>query len=201
LHQLLVSTLIFYVIWINLDALFAVIPNGADYRGGAGVVLILGLAKVLNSSLSIGTDVLNYSRYYALSLLLVAVLTVGAILLNIRLIEFWGIDGAAAATLFSYALYFLLLLSFIGWRLKVSIFSAGQLKVLAIMGAGLGLNWLWTNYLTPLIATGSMASLLTDAALKTLVLSALVIATTLTWKVSPTVCEMVARFLHKNKKD
>ncbi len=201
LHQLLVSLLIFYVIWINLDALFAVIPNGADYAGGAGVVLILGLAKVMNSSLSIGTDVLNYSRYYALSLLLVAVLTVGAILLNIRLIEFWGIDGAAAATLFSYALYFLLLLSFIGWRLKVSIFSAGQLKVLAIMGAGLGLNWLWTNYLTPLIATGSMASLLTDAALKTLVLSALVIATTLTWKVSPTVCEMVARFLHKNKKD
>ena len=70
-----------------------------------------------------------------------------------------------------------------------------------IVAALFGLNWLWTNHLTPLIATGSMASLLTDAALKTLVLSALVIASTLTWKVSPTVCEMVARFLHKNKKD
>ena len=183
--------LIFYVIWINLDALFAVIPNGADYRGGAGVVLILGLAKVMNSSLSIGTDIPNYSRYYALSLLLAVVLTVGAIVLNIKLIGIWGIDGAAAATLFSYGLYFLLLLAFIGWRLRVGVFSAGQLKVLAIMAAGFALNRLWTSCLTPLIATGGTVPMLADAVLKTLLLTAAVVAVALAWRVSPTICEML----------
>ncbi|MBR5093216.1 MAG: lipopolysaccharide biosynthesis protein, partial [Bacteroidales bacterium] len=113
LHQLLVSTAIFFFIWINLDTLYAFIPNGTSYAGGVGVVLLMGLAKVVNSSLSIGTDVLNYSRYYSRSLLFIAVLTASAIGLNSLLIGLWGIDGSAAATLLSYILYFLLLLGYL----------------------------------------------------------------------------------------
>lgn len=194
LHQLLVSLLIFYVIWINLDALFAVIPNGADYAGGAGVVLILGLAKVMNSSLSIGTDVLNYSRWYRWSLPLIGVLTVSAIVLNGVLIGLWGIDGAAAATLLSYALYFLLLLSLLWWRLRVSLFSLAQAKVLVLLAAGVALGKVWTMWVTPLLTglSGGIGGLLIDAALKTIVLGGAVAAAVLAWRVSPTVNSMVA---------
>ena len=82
LHQFLVSALIFFLIWINLRPLFAVIPHGAEYVGGIGVVFFLGLAKIVNSSLSIGTDILNYSRLYPFSLLFIALLTASAIVLN-----------------------------------------------------------------------------------------------------------------------
>ena len=195
LHQLLVSLLIFYVIWINLDALFAVIPNGADYRGGAGVVLILGLAKVMNSSLSIGSDVLNYSRWYRWSLPLIGVLTLSAIVLNTVLIGLWDINGAAAATLLSYGLYFVLLLTMLWWRLRVSLFSVAQLKVLLIVAVGFVLAWLWSGWVTPVVAAWlpGMAGMLVDAAAKTVVLCCALAGTVLAWKVSPTVNAMLRK--------
>ena len=201
LHQLMVSLMIFYIIWINLDTLFALIPNGADYAGGAGVVLILGLAKVLNSSLSIGTDVLNYSRHYAWGLLFIAALTVSALVLNDRLIGTMSINGAAMATLLSYAIYFTLLLTFLWRRLRVSLFSAAQLKTLAVMTAAFALDIAWRSWLTPLIATGGTLPMLTDAVLKTAVLASAASAAMLAWKVSPTVNELIDRMIKRDKRE
>lgn len=196
LHQFLVSMTIFYLIWINLDTLYAFIPNGAGYAGGAGVVLLLGMAKVINSSLSIGTDVLNYSRRYSRSLLFIAVLTVSAILLNSWLIGLWGINGAAAATLASYLLYFALLLLYLWRRYGVSLFTVGQLKVLALMAAGYVLHVAWCRWLTPLVAgSGTGVALLTDAVLKTAVAGVLLAAAVYGWRVSPTLNEMVDKRL------
>ena len=193
LHQMMVSLMIFYIIWINLDTLFALIPNGADYRGGAGVVLILGLAKALNSSLSIGTDILNYSRHYAFGLVFIAVLTVSALVFNNTLIGRWSINGAAMATLLSYAIYFALLLAFIWWRLRVSLFSAAQLKTAAVMAAAFALNWGWSRWISPLIGTDSILPMLVDATLKTVVLTSAAAGAMLVWKVSPTVNDIVAK--------
>ena len=198
LHQLMVSLTIFYVIWINLDTLYAFIPNGANYAGGAGVVLLLGMAKVVNSSFSIGTDVLNYSRHYSRSLLFILVLTLSAVGLNTWLIGLWGIDGSAAATLIAYVLYFALLLGYLWWREGVSLFSGGQAKTVALMAAAFGLDRLWAATLTPLLAgQGSTAALLADAVLKTLVLTAALLAAMYAWRVSPTVNEMVEKEYNK----
>lgn len=198
LHQLLVSTAIFFFIWINLDTLYVFIPNGASYVGGVGVVLFMGLAKVVNSSLSIGTDVLNYSRYYSRSLLFIAVLTASAIGLNTLLIGLWGINGAAAATLLSYMFYFLLLLSYLWWRMKVCVFSVDQLKVLALMAAGYGLNLLWSQSMTPIITHHPTSlTLLADALLKTAVLAVLLAVGVYAWRVSPTVNDIVDKKLKK----
>ena len=198
LHQLLVSLTIFYIIWINLTTLYTFIPNGASYAGGAGVVLIMGLAKVFNSSFSIGTDVLNYSRYYTRALVFIALLTMSAIVLNTWLIGLWGIDGSAAATLLSYLLYFTVLLTYLWRRMGVSLFSAGQLKVVVIMAVAFGLNALWSHLLTPLMVSGqSVVGLLADAVLKTAVLGTLLPASVCQWRVSPTVNQMIFKYLKR----
>ena len=189
LHQLLVSLFIFFIIAINIDTLFTMIPNGKDYVGGVWVVFILGMAKVMNSSLSIGTDIFNYSRYYLLLLPLTLLLLASAIILNIKLIEVWAINGAAAATLLAYGFYFVLLLCILWWVLKVNIFSLGQLKVIVIIGIGFGLNWLWSLWVSPL-ATGwmpGMGGMLADAVVKTLMLGGLVVMGIVMWRVSETV--------------
>ncbi len=200
LHQLLVSLTIFYVIWINLDTLYTVIPNGASYAGGVGVVLLLGLAKVVNSSLSIGTDVLNYSRYYSHALLFIAVLTASAIVLNSWLIGLWGINGAAAATLFSYALYFMLLLFYLWRRLGVSLFSWAELKVVVLLAAAFGLNLFWSHWISPLLANGALWGMLADAVLKTVVLVSLLAAGVLGWHVSPTLNDLVLGWAKRIRK-
>ena len=190
LHQMLVSLLIFFVIYINLDVLFALLPEGEKYAGGAIVVVLLGLAKVVNSSLSIGTDVLNFSRHYRVGVLFIFVLTAAAILLNTKLIGIWGIGGAAAATLLAYAFYFALMLGFVWWKLRVSLFSAGQLKVAAMMVGLLLMELAWRNTITPLIG-----NMIVDAILKTAMLCLIAAAVTYAWRISPTVNEMIGKRL------
>ena len=195
LHQLLVSMLIFIVIWINLDALFELIPNGADYKDGKWVVFILGMAKVMNSSLSIGTDVMNYSRSYLWLLPLTVVLLISAIGLNVSLIDVWGINGAASATLVSYVVYFVLLLSVLWWRLKVRVFSVAQLKVLVIIALCFAMGHAWSLWITPLIIQhSSLITLLADAALKTVLIGGLAAVAVYGWKVSPTVNRLVKKY-------
>lgn len=192
LHQLLVSSLIFFFIWINLIPLFAVIPHGAEYVGGSGVVFFLGMAKIVNSSLSIGTDVLNYSKYYPFSLAFIAVLTVSAILFNNYLIPLWSINGAACASLFSYVLYFGLLLLFVGKRLKVNVFSRKQFFVVCFILLLFLLNYVWSWIVTPLIGDGN---LLVDSALKTFVFGVLSISGLYVSNVSPTFNRIVKNIL------
>lgn len=154
LHQLLVASMLLFFIWINLRPLFAVIPNGDDYIAGMNVVLFLGLANILNSTLSIATNMLNFSRYYAFSLLFISLLTVAAILFNQWLIPLWGATGSACATLFAYLLYFIPLLTFIKVRLGVSLFTAKQAHVVFLTLALFGCNALWEWLLAPLFPAG-----------------------------------------------
>ena len=174
LHQFLISSIIFLFIWINLKALFAVIPHGSEYITGMGVVFFLGLAKIVNSSLSIGTDILNFSRHYPFSLIFIAILTASAILLNRYLIPLWSINGSACATLFSYVIYFVCLLLFISSKLRVSLFCRKHLFVLAIMLALFGLDCLWRMLVKPLLdlmptTVGLLAAAVVETAIMLLV--------------------------------
>ncbi|MBQ9473415.1 MAG: oligosaccharide flippase family protein [Bacteroidales bacterium] len=184
LHQLLVSLMIFYIIWINLSALFRVIPHGDEYVGGMQVVFILGLSKVVYSSFSIALDTLNFSRYYAYSLLFNMMLTTAAIVFNIKLIPLLGINGAALATLLSYLLFYSLLLAFVGWRLRVSLFSLKQLFVVALMAVLFLLNGLWSSCVEPSFGSG-LVPMLANATLKTLLLVAIGIVAVYKSNISP----------------
>lgn len=152
LHQLLVACMLLFFIWINLIPLFGVIPNGADYVSGMGVVLFLGMANILNSTLSIATNILNFSRHYAFSLLFISLLTASAIVLNLWFIPMWGVTGSACATLAAYVIYFVPLLSLLWRRMGVSLFSRRQLYVLLFTAALFGLNALWSWLVSPLFA-------------------------------------------------
>jgi len=151
LHQFLIGTAIFFIVWINIDLIFSIIPNGKDFASGKWVVFFLGLNAIVTTSLSIGGITLSYSKYYYYSLLLTLILTVSAILMNIICIPIWGINGAAIATLLASCTYFLLLLALVYWKIKVIPISWKHSKVLAIILSLFLLNWLWIQYVTPLI--------------------------------------------------
>ncbi|MBO7489215.1 MAG: oligosaccharide flippase family protein [Bacteroidales bacterium] len=188
LHQFLVSSMVFFLIWTNLRALFAVIPHGDEYIGGMGVVFFLGLAKIVNSSLSVGTDILNYSRKYPFALIFIALLTTSAILLNNWLIPVWGINGSACATLFSYAIYFVCILWFINCQLKVSLFNVKHLHILILMLLLFALGMAWDALMLPLLAPLCMPLIvvvLINALLKTVTLTV--------------VCALVVRRMHISK--
>ena len=190
LHQLLVACMLFFFIWINLEPLFAIIPNGQDYVSGVGVVFFLGIANILNSTLCIATNILNFSKHYAFSLLFISLLTVTAIALNLWLIPLWGVSGSALATLIAYCVYFSALLSFLWQRQRVTLFSRKQLWVLFLTVALFILNGLWNALLSPLmqpLTTQSIWILLAEALLRTFIFAIVAIAAIRRMHISPEV--------------
>ncbi|MDR0368002.1 MAG: polysaccharide biosynthesis C-terminal domain-containing protein [Bacteroidales bacterium] len=163
-HQLLVGSLLFFFIWINIDFFFDVLPNGDYYRAGKWVVFILGLSRLFNSAFSIGTTVLNFSKYYYYSFLFTFGLTALSIFLNLKLIPIWEINGAALATLFSFFIYFSCLLGLTYYKMKVSPFSLKQLAVFGLMIGLFLLNFVWSITLSPLIRGVDVHSLFLNVA-------------------------------------
>lgn len=170
LHQLLVACMLLFFIWINLTPLFSVIPNGEQYVSGMWVVLFLGIANILNSTLSIATNILNFSKHYTFSLLFISLLTAGAIGFNLLLIPPLGVTGSACATLLAYIVYFTPLLTLLWRKLGISLFSRKQLWVLLLTVALFGLNALWQWLLSPLFARlgSGLSVVLVQALVRTL---------------------------------
>ena len=158
LHQLLVGSLVFFLIWINIDTIFSLLPNGGVFRAGKWAVLILCLSRLVNSTLNVGTTVLSYSKIYYYSLFFTILLTVLAWWLNARWVPVdgdaeKGLMGAAFATLVAYMVHYTLLLALIRWKIGTLPLSSKQLLVILVVGVLFGLDWLWSRTLTPWFAS------------------------------------------------
>ncbi len=148
LHQFIASVFIFFLIWINIDLLYKIIPNGNVYDAAKFVVFILSIVKIVNTSLNVGATVLSYSKYYYYSLLFTIILTITAIVMNVKLIPLWGMEGAALASLISYLIYYAALLTFVNWKLKVTPFSVKEFYMLIIIVSLFVIDWLLQRYMS-----------------------------------------------------
>jgi O-antigen/teichoic acid export membrane protein len=99
IHQLLASSILLLLVWVNLDNIFAVIPNGEKFAEGRYAILFLGLAKIVYGTLNFGNILVQYSKYYYWTLYITLFLTLLTIATNKMLIPVMGITGAALATL------------------------------------------------------------------------------------------------------
>ena len=143
LNQFLVALLVFLVLWINIRNVYAVMPNGAYYAQGIGVVLFIALGKVIESISMVGGNMLGYSSYYRYSLPFIFLLGGLTVATNLWLIPRMGVNGAALATLITMVTYAVVMLLFVGWKIKIYPFSFGMLKALAVIGLCCGLHALW----------------------------------------------------------
>lgn len=199
LHLMLSSALIFLFIWINLDALFLLLPNGEMYEAGKSVVLILGFAKFFNSTLFVSSSALNYSKYYYWSLVFTIMLTAMAVVLNVLLIPHFGIDGAALSHLLSYLMFYLCLLLVVRVKLDINILSVAQIKVLALVVVLLLLNFGWVKAVAPLfikLPFSETVNALLDAGVKSVVLMAVTLVICYFWHISEDVNGLIRKALH-----
>lgn len=127
-----VSLVILALIWINVDVIFALLPNGNIYASARYVILLLGIGNLLQASFSLVTTVLSFSRVYYYSLFFSVLLAVATVCLNNWLIPVAGINGAAVATCAAYCIYFVVLLSVVWIKLKVSPLSRSLWKIVAM---------------------------------------------------------------------
>ena len=199
LHQFMAGLFVLFFIWINIDFLFDLLPNGDIYRLGKWAVLILGVGRLVFSTLDVSLTALSYSKYYYYSLIFTVLLATMSVLMNRWLIPVWDINGAAMAYTFSYIVYFVLLLAFIRWRIGVMALSKRLLPVALIVLVLFALDWAWTTWLTPLLS-GSLFGLCVNAVLKSGLFAVLGMVALYRMKVSQPVNDLIDRTLLGRKK-
>ena len=131
-NQLIIALTLFLLLWVNIDDIFSFIPNSAIYINGKYVVLFLGLAKVFDMATGINSEIINYSKYYKVGLLLLFLLALLNVILNYVFIPIYGITGAAIATMLSIIFYNIVKFLFIKSKFKLQPFTTSILKIIGL---------------------------------------------------------------------
>jgi len=126
-----IAGLLFLLIVLNIADLYCFIP--LEYRDGALVVFIIGLAKVFDAILGNSNAILYNSNYYKTVLALGVVLAIFTVLFNLWLIPLYGVEGAALATFLAIAIYNVLKLSVVGLAYKIWPFTQATFWVFIVL--------------------------------------------------------------------
>ena len=121
-NLLLVSGLLFLLINLNLNDFYAWVNLG-DYTVALEVVLIVSMGKLFSMSLGCLNNIITNSKYYAYVFWFSTISAVLAVVLNLYLIQWYGIIGAAYATLMVIVLINFLKILLVQLRFKINPYS------------------------------------------------------------------------------
>jgi O-antigen/teichoic acid export membrane protein len=126
---------LFGAVWISVDDLFRIIPNGEAVAAGKYVLLFIGLSRLVEMGTGLNNYMVYYSRYYLWSLASLVVLGAANFTLNVLLIPRYGIDGAAIATLLSVTCYNAVSVGLVWLKFRLFPFSGKTATALLLAAA------------------------------------------------------------------
>ena len=148
LHQLIAGGLFFILIWINIDNIFAILPNGHIYSAGKWVVFFLALSRFIYITLNFGTILISFTKYYYWTLPFTLFTTIIGIIANLLLIPRYGITGAAIATLITYIISYTAMQCIVVTKIKGNPFSINMFKFILLLCSAFILNYflpIWSD--------------------------------------------------------
>jgi O-antigen/teichoic acid export membrane protein len=187
IHQLLSSSILLLLVWVNLDNIFAVIPNGEKFAEGRYAILFLGLSKVVYSTLNFGNILVQYSKYYYWTLYITVFLTLLTIGTNKLFIPIWGISGAALATLLTCLISYSYQQFLVQRKVHANPFTWATLRQFAVLALLYG-----ANYCLPSMTA---VSPWLDLVVRSGLLAVLAVALLYVFRVSETINGMVRKVL------
>ncbi|TAE73654.1 MAG: hypothetical protein EAZ85_06485 [Bacteroidetes bacterium] len=132
LNQLIIACFLFLGIWLNIDNIFMIMPNGKLYLEGKWVVFFIALTRVVDMATGISTEILIQSKYFRFNFWSIIILSILMIFGNTIFIPMYQITGAAFATFLSFALYNLIKFIFLYIKFGFQPFHINSLKVLIL---------------------------------------------------------------------
>ena len=131
INQLIVSGLLFLVVWLSIDEVLSLLPEKFSY--GKWVVFYIGLAQLVNMSCGVNGAIIVNSKYFKYDLYTNLILLLITVILNFILIPIFGINGAAMATAFSIVFFNLIRLIIIYNKLQIQPFTKKTLITIFIL--------------------------------------------------------------------
>lgn len=190
-HQMLASTVLLMIVWINIDNIFAIIPNGEKFAEGRWAVLFLGLSKVVYGTLNFGNTLISFSRYYYWTLFITIFLTMLTIGTNLYFIPLLGLSGAALATLITCLVSYSYQQYLVQVKIKANPFTWRHLRIVVILCVLFGLNYLIPSLLS--------VSPWLDIVVRTGIIASVAIVLIYVLKISPQITWFLRKCLHLNE--
>tara|TARA_B100001175_G_C19499232_1_gene637098 strand:+ start:465 stop:1934 length:1470 start_codon:yes stop_codon:yes gene_type:complete len=131
-NLLLVSGLLFLLINLNLNDFYTWVNLG-DYNVALEVVLIVSLGKLFTISMGCLNNIIANSKYYPYVFWFSASSAIFAIVLNLYLIQWYGLIGAAYATLIVIVLINFLKIILVQFKFKINPYSRKTLITFGIV--------------------------------------------------------------------
>ncbi len=131
INLLLLALFIFFLIWLNVDDMFAVLNINKDYEAGKMVILILGISKIIDAGTGVNGQIIGTSNLWKFEVFTGILLLSVSIPLNYYLVKRFGINGSALSNLIAFSIYNFIRLFFIWKKFKMQPFSVKT--VLAII--------------------------------------------------------------------
>lgn len=129
---LILSLYCFLIIWLNIDFIYTLIPNGELYAKGKYVFMVLAIGKLTDISIGSLGHLIVASEWYNYTFLFSIITSVVGIVLGYYLTTSYGIIGSALAisiTVFISDIFQILLGYF---KLKVLPFDNNTIKILVL---------------------------------------------------------------------
>lgn len=132
-NQLLISSVLFFLIWLNIDNLYEIMPKGDYYKQGKWVVFYIGIGKLIDAVLSGNSPIITNSKFYKLAFISIVVSIVCSIGFNFYFISHWGMIGGAISTILVMLCVNLTNAIILQHKLKINPFETAQIKIFIIL--------------------------------------------------------------------
>ena len=190
-HQMLASTVLLMLVWINLDNIYAIIPNGELFAAGRWAVLFLGLSKVVYGTLNFGNTLISFSRYYYWTLFFAIILAAISIGTNLYFIPIFGLSGAALASLITILSSYAYQQYIVQVKIRTNPFCWAHARILVILAVLFAVNRLIPSLLA--------ISPWLDAPLRTLIVMGVAAVLVYVLRISPQINWFIdTKILHRN---
>tara|TARA_B100000214_G_scaffold347238_1_gene298418 strand:+ start:49 stop:1509 length:1461 start_codon:yes stop_codon:yes gene_type:complete len=130
-NLVLVSSLFFLIINLNLNDFYEML-NQEGYSKGIPIVIIVSFAKLYSMSIGCVNNIISNSKYYYYIFWFSIISSVLAVVLNLYLIQDYGIIGAAYATFLVILIMNSLKLYLVNLKFKIHPYSFDTIKIIIL---------------------------------------------------------------------
>ena len=130
-NLVLVSSLFFLIINLNLNDFYEML-NQEGYSKGIPIVIVVSFAKLYSMSIGCINNIISNSKYYYYIFWFSIISSVLAVMLNLYLIQDYGIIGAAYATFIVILIMNTLKLYLVNLKFKIHPYSYDTLKIIIL---------------------------------------------------------------------
>lgn len=156
-NQLLIAGILFFLIWLNIDNLYNIMPKGDFYSKGKWVVLLIGAGRLIDALTSGNGHILINSRYYSYIFFNTILAIITSVIYNYYFISEFGIIGGAISSVLVILTINIFNVVVVQHKLKINPFHKNQLSILIILTGFFLLSftghWLQNPYLDSVLRT------------------------------------------------